>query len=65
LWSAIIVLTIYRERDRQTGWFGRLGRACLFSVGLHTLGNGGYMALLYLVGLDHFAGSGASFSIYG
>ncbi len=65
LWSAIIVLALYRERKRNPGWFGRLARAYLFSVGLHTLWNGGYMALLYLIGIDYFAGAGPSFSIYG
>jgi len=65
LWAGIIVLALYRERAREPGWFGRLGRAYLLSVGLHTLWNGGYMALLYLIGLDHFAGAGPSFSIYG
>jgi RsiW-degrading membrane proteinase PrsW (M82 family) len=65
LWTAIIALALYRERNRNPGWFGRLARAYFFSVGLHTLWNGGYMALLYFVGLDHFAGSGPSFDIYG
>ena len=65
LWTAIIVLALYRERERLPGWKLRLGKAYLFSVGLHTLWNGGYMALLYLMGLDHFAGAGPSFSVYG
>lgn len=65
LWTAIIALALYRERERTVGWLKRLGKAYLFSVGLHTLWNGGYMALLYLVGVDHFAGSGPSFSLYG
>jgi RsiW-degrading membrane proteinase PrsW (M82 family) len=65
LWTAIISLAIYRERARAAGWFGRLARAYFLSVGLHTLWNGGFMALLYLVGLDHLAGAGPSFSIYG
>ncbi len=65
LWTAIIALALYRARARKPGWLGRLGLAYLFSVGLHTLWNGGYMALLYLIGIDHFAGAGPSFDIYG
>lgn len=65
LWTAIIALALYRERERLPGWRRRIGKAYLFSVGLHTLWNGGYMALLYLIGLDHFAGAGPSFSLYG
>ena len=65
LWTAIISLAVYRERKRAAGWFGRLARAYFLSVGLHTLWNGGFMALLYLVGLDHLAGAGPSFSVYG
>jgi len=65
LWTAIIALAWYREGERNPGWVGRVGRAYLFSVGLHTLWNGGYMAFLYFIGLDHLAGSGPSFSIYG
>lgn len=65
LWTGIIALALYRERKRAPGWFGRLGRAYLLSVGLHTLWNGGYMALLYLIGIDHYAGAGPSFSVYG
>ncbi|HLF90041.1 MAG TPA: PrsW family glutamic-type intramembrane protease [Anaerolineales bacterium] len=65
LWTAIISLALYREQAREPGWLGRLARAYFFSVGLHTIWNGGYLALLYLIGLDHFAGAGPSFSIYG
>ncbi len=65
LWTGIIALAVYRERGRLPGWGMRIVRAYLFSVGLHTLWNGGYMALLYLVGLDHYAGAGPSFSVYG
>jgi hypothetical protein len=65
LWTAIIALAVYRERARAAGWLGRVGRAYLLSVGLHTLWNGGYLALLYLVGLDHLAGAGPSFDVYG
>ena len=65
LWTGIIALALFRERDRRRGWLGRVGRAYLFSVGLHTLWNGGYMALLYFIGLDHIAGAGPSFDVYG
>ncbi len=65
LWTAIIALALYRERERKPGWFGRLGRAYLISVGLHTLWNGGYLALLYLVGLEQYAEVGATLPIYG
>jgi hypothetical protein len=34
-------------------------------VGLHTLWNGGFEPLVYLTGLDYFAGSGSSLSLYG
>lgn len=54
------------------GWFrmkgtgaGKLFKAYLLSVGLHTLWNGGFEPLVYLTGLDYFAGSGSSLSLYG
>jgi RsiW-degrading membrane proteinase PrsW (M82 family) len=65
LCTGIVVLALYRERERKPGWFGRLGRAYLIAVGLHTLWNGGFEALLYLTGIDYFAGLGPSISIYG
>lgn len=65
LWTGIIALAIYRERNRASGWFGRLLRAYIISVGLHTLWNGGYMALFYLLGLEYFVDSGAEVIIYG
>lgn len=65
LWTGIIALALFREREREPGWLGRVGRAYIFSVGLHTLWNGGYMALLYFIGLDHMAGAGPSFDLYG
>jgi RsiW-degrading membrane proteinase PrsW (M82 family) len=54
LCTGIIVLALFRERERKPGWFGRLGRAFLISVGLHTLWNGGFEALLYLSGIDYY-----------
>jgi RsiW-degrading membrane proteinase PrsW (M82 family) len=65
LCTGIIVLALYRERERKPGWIGRLGRAFLISVGLHTLWNGGFEALIYLMGIDYYAGIGPSISIYG
>ena len=65
LWTGIIALAIYRERTRASGWFGRLLRAYLTSVGLHTLWNGGYMALFYILGLEYYADAGAGIVIYG
>ncbi len=55
------------------GWFrmkegsgvGKLFKAYLLSVGLHTLWNGGFQPLVYLTGLDFYAGNGLSLSLYG
>ena len=65
LCTGIIALALFRERERKPGWFGRLTRAFLISVGLHTLWNGGFQALMYFTGIDYFAGEGPSLSIYG
>jgi RsiW-degrading membrane proteinase PrsW (M82 family) len=65
LCTGVIVLALFRERERKRGWFGRVGRAFLISVGLHTLWNGGFDALLYLSGIDYYGGIGPSLSIYG
>jgi hypothetical protein len=37
----------------------------LLSVGLHTLWNGGFEPLVYLTGIEHFAGAGPSLDFYG
>ena len=54
------------------GWFemkekgvGRLLKAYLLAVLLHTLWNGGFEPLVYLTGLDYYAGEGPSLSFYG
>ncbi len=60
--TGIIALGWFRMRE---GGIGKLLKAYLLSVGLHTLWNGGFEPLLYLTGLDYFAGAGASLSIYG
>ena len=41
LTTGIVARGWFRARERQTGWFGRLGRAYLLAVGIHTLWNGG------------------------
>ncbi len=65
LWTGIIALALFRERKRESGWFGRLMRAYLASVGLHTLWNGGYMTLFYILGLEYYANAGSDLIIYG
>ncbi len=65
LWTGILALAIYRERNQSSGWFGRLLRAYLVSVGLHTLWNGGYMALFYMLGLENIENIGGEILIYG
>jgi hypothetical protein len=65
LCTGIIALALFRERERKSGWFGRLMRAFLISVGLHILWNGGFQALMYFTGIDYFIGEGPSLSIYG
>ena len=65
LWTAIISLAWFRARRREKGWFGSLARACLLSIGLHTLWNGGFEALVYLTGMDYFSGLGPTISLYG
>lgn len=49
----------------REGGAGTLFKAYLFSVGLHTLWNGGFEPLLYLSGLEYLAGEGPSLSFYG
>jgi len=62
LGTGIIALGWFRIRNEGAG---KLFKAYLLSVGLHTLWNGGFEPLVYLTGLDYFAGSGASLSFYG
>lgn len=62
LGTGIIALGWFRMRNEGAG---RLFKAYLLSVGLHTLWNGGFEPLVYLTGLDYFEGSGASLSFYG
>jgi len=60
--TGIIALGWFRMKE---GGAGRLLKAYLLSVGLHTLWNGGFEPLLYLTGLDYLAGEGSSLSLYG
>ncbi len=62
LGTGIVALGWFRMRD---GGAGKLFKAYLLSVGLHTLWNGGFEPLLYLTGLDYFAGSESAFSLFG
>jgi RsiW-degrading membrane proteinase PrsW (M82 family) len=63
LGTGIIALALFRARKREKGWFGRLARAYLLAVGLHTLWNGGYDLLLYLTGMSYY--TGGELDVYG
>lgn len=65
LCTGIIAVALFRERERAPGWFGRVGKAYLLAVGIHTLWNGGFNALLYLTGIDYYSGLGRSLDLYG
>ena len=56
LGSGIIALALFRARGRPAGWFGRLARAYLISVGLHTLWNGGFDLFVYFSGAGLYGG---------
>ena len=60
--TGIIALGWFRMKS---GGAGKLFKAYLLSVLLHTLWNGGFEPLVYLTGLDYFAGQGPSLSFYG
>lgn len=60
--TGIIALGWFRMKD---GGGSKLLKAYFLSVGLHTLWNGGFEPLVYLTGLDYFAGEGPSLSLYG
>jgi len=59
------IIAIGWFRMKEGGGFGKLFKAYLLSVGLHTLWNGGFEPLVYFTGLDYIAGEGPSLSIYG
>ncbi|HET7145100.1 MAG TPA: PrsW family glutamic-type intramembrane protease [Anaerolineales bacterium] len=61
--TGIIALGWFRMKNG--GGVGKLFKAYLLSVGLHTLWNGGFEPLVYLTGLDYFAGTNSSLSFYG
>ncbi|HSG45021.1 MAG TPA: PrsW family glutamic-type intramembrane protease [Anaerolineales bacterium] len=63
LGTGIIALGWFRMKEG--GGAGKLFKAYLLSVGLHTLWNGGFEPLIYLTGLEYFAGAGPSLSLYG
>ena len=58
------LVTLGWFRARKSGW-GALLKAYLVAVGLHTLWNGGFLPFVYLTGLDYYAISEGSLSIYG
>lgn len=60
--AGIIALGWFRMKEG--GGVGKLFKAYLLSVGLHTLWNGGFEPLVYLTGLDYYAGD-SSLSFYG
>lgn len=60
--TGIIALGWFRMKE---GGGGKLFKAYLLSVGLHTLWNGGFEPLVYLTGLEYYADTSASLSIYG
>lgn len=65
LWTGIVALGLYRARQRQPGGFKGLLRAYFAAVGLHTLWNGGFDLLMYIMGIDYYSGAGRSISLYG
>ncbi|UCG23799.1 MAG: PrsW family intramembrane metalloprotease [Chloroflexota bacterium] len=65
LCTAIIAVALFRERERNPGWFGRVAKAYVFSVAIHTLWNGGFDAFLYITGIDYYSGLGRSLNVYG
>lgn len=60
--TGILALGWFRMKE---GGAGKLFKAYLVSVGLHTLWNGGFEPLLYLTGLEYFSGEGPSIGFYG
>jgi hypothetical protein len=62
LGTALVALGWFRMRD---GGLGKLLKAYLVAVGLHTLWNGGFEVFVYLTGLGYYGGLDPSLSIYG
>jgi RsiW-degrading membrane proteinase PrsW (M82 family) len=62
LCTAIVALGWYRMKD---GGVMQLLKAYGLAVGLHTLWNGGFDALVYVTGIDYYSGYGVSLNVYG
>ena len=62
LGTGILALGWFRMKERG---IGQLLKAYLLAVLLHTFWNGGFDPLVYLTGLDYYAGEGPSLSFYG
>ena len=62
LGTGIIALGWYRMRE---GGWGKLFKAYLLAVGLHTLWNGGFQPFVYLTGLENYGGLSPTISLYG
>jgi RsiW-degrading membrane proteinase PrsW (M82 family) len=60
--TGLVALGWFRARER--GW-GELLRAYGSAVGLHTLWNGGFLAFVFVTGLDYYRGPDLSLSLYG
>jgi RsiW-degrading membrane proteinase PrsW (M82 family) len=62
LCTGLVALGWFRMRE---GGVGKLIKAYLLAIGLHTLWNGGFDVFVYVTGLDYYGGLGPSFSLYG
>jgi len=62
LCTGILALGWFRMKE---GGAGKLFKAYLVSIGLHTLWNGGFEPLLYLTGLEYFTAGDLTLGFYG
>jgi len=60
--TALVALGWFRVPQRG---YGQLLRAYALAVALHTLWNGGFVAVIYLTGLDYHTGAGEVLSLCG
>lgn len=60
--TALVALGWFRMHEQG---IGALLKAYAVAVGLHTLWNGGFAALIYLTGLDYYGELGPSVTVYG
>ena len=60
--TGLVALGWFRTKDRG---FGQLLKGYAIAVGLHTLWNGGFSALVYLSGFGFYGNAGPSISVYG